>query len=82
MSFQDQSQRDVSYFRHSTLKVNCFHTPSKYKHDTSAFQLVLKTNYALEVDIGLMTDENILSNPKITLCAHVLSYQRDIAETG
>ena len=81
-SFQDQSQSDVSYFRHSTLKVNCFHTPSKYKHDTSAFQLVLKTNYALEVDIGLMTDENILSNPKVTLCAHVLSYQRDIAETG
>ena len=59
--------------------MNFFNTPSKYKHDTLAVQLVLKTNYVLEFDIGLITDENIMLNLKVTLCALVLSDHRDSA---
>ncbi|CAH3169594.1 unnamed protein product, partial [Pocillopora meandrina] len=44
-------------------------TSSKYNHDTLAVQLVLKTNYVLEFDIDLITDEDIMLNPK---CIDVL----------
>ena len=50
---------------------------SKYNHDTLTVQLVLKTNYVLQFDIDLITDEDIMLNPKVTLCAHVLSYHSD-----
>ncbi|CAH3161999.1 unnamed protein product, partial [Pocillopora meandrina] len=39
-------------------------TSSKYNHDTLAVQLVLKTNYVLQFDIDLITDEDIMLNPK------------------
>ncbi|CAH3162001.1 unnamed protein product, partial [Pocillopora meandrina] len=39
-------------------------TSSKYNHDTLAIQLVLKTNYVLQYDIDLITDEDIMLNPK------------------
>ena len=80
-SSQDQSQSDVGLLSTPNFKGKyyCFDTSSKYNHDTLAVQLVLKTNYVLQFDIDLITDEDIMLNPKVTLCAHVLSYHSDSA---
>ena len=80
-SSQDQSQSDVGLLSTPNFKGKyyCFDTSSKYNHDTLAIQLVLKTNYVLEFDIDLITDEDIMLNPTVTLCAHVLSHHSDSA---
>ena len=81
-SSQDQSQSDVGLLSTPNFKGKyyCFDTSSKYNHDTLAIQLVLKTNYyVLEFDIDLITDEDIMLNPKVTLCAHVLPHHSDSA---